>query len=212
MFKSVAPGSKAVPRIVDHAQRREQLAQLAVGLIQRRGAERATVRGIARAGGFSVGVLNHYFRSKDQLLAFTFEWLAQQTFTELDRTLAVTPPGLARVRAALEFMVPSAAAPSFIAIWVGLWSGATRNPALARIHRGYYTRWRRRLRLLLREAVRRGEIAAPPSLPLAVDLLTAGIDGFWIGGSFEPRRFAGRRRRALVAALMKAVLSARSGR
>jgi AcrR family transcriptional regulator len=199
-----------VPRIVDHVRRREEIARLAVRVIQREGAEHATVRRIATAGGFSIGVLTHYFKDKDELIAFAFQWVAREWYTELDAAIAASAPGLPRLRTALEFMVPTTAAPSFIRLWLSLWGGAMHNPALARVHRGYYARWRRYLIRHLGEAVRGGEIAAPPSPRDAVDLLTAGIDGIWIGSTFEPARFPVRRRRRLVAQLLHAVLGERT--
>jgi AcrR family transcriptional regulator len=195
-----------MPRIVDHDRRREEIARLAVRVIQQDGAECATVRRIARVGGFSIGVLTHYFRDKDELVGFAFQWVARQIFADLDAAVAGAAPGLTRLRAALEFMVPTTAMPSFIRVWLSLWGGAMHNPALARIHRDYYVRWRRYLRRYLVEAVQRGEITAPRSLRDATDLLTAAVDGHWIGATFEPRRFPRRRRRALVEQLLDAVL------
>ena len=195
-----------MPRIVDHVRRREQIAQLTVRVIQQEGAEHATVRRIAKVGGFSIGVLTPYFSDKDELIAFAFQWVARQSFAELDAAVAAAPPGLVRLRTALEFMVPTAATPSFIRVWLSLWGGAMHNPDLARVHRDYYARWRRYLCRYLDEAVRRREIAAPRSLRDATDLLTAAVDGFWIGGTFEPSRFPLRRRRALVAQLLATVL------
>jgi AcrR family transcriptional regulator len=195
-----------MPRIVDHDRRRADIARLAVRVIQQEGAESATVRRIARVGGFSIGVLTHYFRDKDELVGFAFQWVARQSFADLDAAVAGAAPGLTRLRTALEFMVPATATPSFIRVWLSLWGGAMHNPALARIHRDYYARWRRYLRRYLAEAVERGEITAPHSLGDATDLLTAAIDGYWIGATFEPRRFPPRRRRALVAQLLATVL------
>jgi AcrR family transcriptional regulator len=195
-----------VPRIVDHVRRREDLARLVVGVMQREGAEHATVRRIARVGGFSSGVLTHYFRDKDELVVFAFRWVARETFRGLEQAVAVAAPGLPRLRAALEFMVPATAAPSFIRVWLSLWGGAMRNPALARVHRDYYARWRRYLLRFLDEAVRRREIARPTSRRDAADLLTAAIDGLWIDAAFEPARYPPRRLRALVTQLLHAVL------
>jgi AcrR family transcriptional regulator len=195
-----------VPKIVDHVRRREDLARLVVAVVQREGAEHATVRRIARVGGFSSGVLTHYFRDKDELIVFAFRWVAGETFRELEHTVAALAPGLPRLRAALEFMVPTASAPSFIRVWLSLWGGAMRNPALARVHRDYYARWRRYLRRFLGQAVRRGQIAAPASARDAADLLAAAVDGLWIGATFEPARYPSRRRRALVSQLLRAVL------
>ena len=199
-----------MPRIVDHARRREEIARLAVQVIQDEGSESATVRRIARAGGFSIGVLTHYFRDKDELVAFAFQWLARQSFADLDAAVAAVPPGLARLRTALEFMVPAAGTRSFVAVWLSLWGGAMQNPALARVHREYYARWRRCLRRFLGEAVHCGELAAPHARQDAVDLLVAGIDGLWIGATFEPARYSARRRRLLVGQLLAVVLAPRA--
>ena len=199
-----------MPRIVDHDRRRDEIARLAVRVIQREGAEGATVRRIATAGGFSIGVLTHYFRDKDELIAFAFQWVAREWYAELDTAIAATGPGLPRLRTALEFMVPTTSAPSFIRLWLSLWGGAMHNPALARVHRSYYARWRRYLSRHLTEAARCGQIRAPRSPRDAIDLLTAGIDGIWIGSTFEPARFPVRRRRRLVAALLHSVLGARA--
>lgn len=195
-----------MPRIVDHARRREDIARLVVQVIQTEGLEHATMRRIANVGGFTIGVLAHYFKDKDQLIGFAFDWIARQTFAELDAVIAAVPPGLPRVRAALEYMVPQPGAGSFIAVWLGLWSGATRNPALARTHGEYYRQWRRRLRRYLADAERRGHAAPGQPIEETTDLLTAAIDGFWIGGTFEPRRFSRRRRRRLLDRLLASVV------
>ena len=198
-----------MPRIVDHVRRREEIARLAVRVIQREGAEHASVRRIAKAGGFSIGVLTHYFRDKDEMIAFAFRWVAREWFDELDAVTAVTAPGLARLHTALVFMVPTTSAPSFIRLWLSLWGGAVHNPTLARVHRDYYARWRRQLTGHLATAVRRGQVAAPRSMRDAIELLTAGVDGLWIGATFEPARFPIRRRRDLVAQLLRSVLRVR---
>ena len=168
----------------------------------------ATIRRIATEGGFSIGVLGHYFKDKDDLVAFAFQWMATQSFKELDVAVAAAAPGLGRLRAAMGFMVPAPGEPSFIAVWVSLWDGALKNPALARVHRAYYARWRRHLRRYVREAVVQGEIAPLESSDNAVDLLSAVIDGLWIGVTFEPGRYPLRRRRELVSRALRDVLGA----
>jgi AcrR family transcriptional regulator len=57
-----------VPKIVDHDERRQDLARAAVRVIDREGIEGATLREIAREAGYSTGVLGHYFGSRDEVL------------------------------------------------------------------------------------------------------------------------------------------------
>ena len=195
-----------MPRRVDAGQRRAEIAALVVDVIQREGAASATVRRVSDAGGFSIGVITHYFRDKDELIACAFDWLAERSFGELDKTLARAGPGLQRLRAALEFMVPLQRERSFPAVWLSLWSGAMHNPALADVHRRYYARWRRILRQCIAESARRDEIERPHALADAVDLLAAGVDGLWLAVTFEGGRFSGPRRRRLVSQLLTSVV------
>jgi AcrR family transcriptional regulator len=198
-----------MPKIVDHARRREELAALTLRVIRNEGSAAATVRRIASEGGFSIGVLRHYFKDKDDLVAYAFRWMATQSFADLETTCAAASPGIDRLRAAMEFMVPSPDFPSFMGVWISLWDGALKNPALARVHRDYYSQWRRHLRRYLAEAVRRGEIQPPSSIGDSVDLLSGAVDGLWIGATFEPRRYPARRRRRLVTAMIDALLVSR---
>jgi AcrR family transcriptional regulator len=195
-----------MPKRVDAGLRRAEIAALVVDVIQREGAASATVRRVSEAGGFSIGVITHYFRDKDELIACAFDWLAERSFDELDRTLAQAGPGLPRLRAALEFMVPRQGASSFPAVWLSLWSGAMHSPGLAGVHRRYYSRWRRILGQCMTEAARGGEIERPLAMADAVDLLSAGIDGLWLAVTFEGRRFSGPRRRRLVSQLMTSIV------
>jgi AcrR family transcriptional regulator len=197
-----------MPKIVDHDRRREEIAALTVQVIRTEGSASATIRRIATEGGFSIGVLGHYFKDKDDLVAFAFRWMATQSFKDLDAAVVAAGPGLVRLRTAMEFMVPAPGEPSFMAVWVSLWDGALKNPALARVHRDYYARWRRHLRRYVGEAVRQGEIVPPGSSDSAVDLLSAVVDGLWIGATFEPGRYPARRRRELIAQALRDVLGA----
>jgi AcrR family transcriptional regulator len=196
-----------MPRQVDTVRRRAQIAALVVDVIQREGASGATVRRVSEAGGFSVGVITHYFRDKDELIACAFEWLAGQSFEELGRALAGVPAGVPRLRAALAFMVPQAGTLSYPAVWLSLWSGAMHNETLAAVHRRYYRRWRRVLEAAVREAVALRQVPAPLRLRDTVDLLAAGVDGLWLAVTFERSRFGAGRRRRLVEELLDAVLS-----
>lgn len=195
-----------MPRQVDAGQRRAGIAALVIDVIQREGAASATVRRVSEAGGFSIGVITHYFSDKDELIAFACDWLAEQSFAQLDQSLARAEPGLARLQAALEFMVPQTQERSFPAVWLSLWSGAMHNPQLARVHRRFYARWRRVLAQCLTESARRGEIERPERMRDTIDLLAAGVDGLWLAVTFEGRRFSGPRRRRLVALLLRRVV------
>jgi TetR/AcrR family transcriptional regulator, transcriptional repressor of bet genes len=193
-----------MPKIVDHHRRREDLALLTLKVISAVGIENATLREIARRGGLSLGRLTHYFGSKDDLLAFAFRWLTEESFTELDRLATVHPPGRRRLEAAVEAM-SRFGEPAGIGLWLSVWERATRNPAFANEHRAFYARWRSYVRTCLSDtlALERTRLAG---LDEATDLILASVDGLWIEGAFEPERFAAARRRALLRLQLDALI------
>lgn len=65
-------GGNTLPRIVDHTERRRQVARAARGLILEQGLDNVTVREIASRVGYSTAVVSHYFRSKKELMFLVF--------------------------------------------------------------------------------------------------------------------------------------------
>jgi DNA-binding transcriptional regulator YbjK len=193
-----------MPKRVDHDERRAHLAELTVKVIEAEGAQNATLRRIAKEGGFTLGVITHYFRDKDDLVAFAFEWLAERSAAALEARLAAAPRGRARLVAALEHMVPVNGEASYPGVWLALWGGVRRTASLAVLHRTYYAHWRRTVRALVRAASPRPLSAA--ALKDAVDLIVTAIDGLWLGVMLEGRYYGRRRRRALIAALVERVV------
>ncbi|GAA1242678.1 TetR/AcrR family transcriptional regulator [Pseudonocardia aurantiaca] len=62
-----------VPKQVDHAERRALIADAVLAVIARSGLEEASVRHVAAEAGVSVGMVQHYFRSKDEMMRFALE-------------------------------------------------------------------------------------------------------------------------------------------
>jgi AcrR family transcriptional regulator len=57
-----------MPKIVDHDQRREEIAHVACHLVAMHGFEKATVARIARASGYTTGMVAHYYDSKQEII------------------------------------------------------------------------------------------------------------------------------------------------
>lgn len=67
-----------MPKIVDHDQRREQLAEAAWRVIRRDGVEGASVRSVADEAGMSLGSLRHYFTTQSELLEFSMRLVSER--------------------------------------------------------------------------------------------------------------------------------------
>jgi AcrR family transcriptional regulator len=57
-----------MPKIVDHAQRRDEIAHVACQVVAHYGFEQATVARIARAAGYTTGMVAHYYESKQDII------------------------------------------------------------------------------------------------------------------------------------------------
>lgn len=194
-----------MPKIVDRDQRRKEIAMLTLALMRSEGLENASIRSIARRGGYSMGVLTHYFRTKDELVVFTFRWLAEHTFAQLEGLRVRNPAGLARLEAAMDAHLPQASEPAALALWMSLWGRALRTPAFAREHRNYYRRWRAYIRECLDDAKRARRIPARLDVSEATDLLVAAVDGLWLAMTLEPRRFTRLQRKRLLRQTINAI-------
>lgn len=60
-----------MPRIIDHAQRRQEIAAIVEAILYEHGAEALTIRDVADRAGCSTTVISHYFRTKLEMLVFT---------------------------------------------------------------------------------------------------------------------------------------------
>lgn len=61
-----------MPRVADHDQRRDLLARAFCGQVARHGLPATTFARVAEDAGVSVGLIQHYFASKDELLRFAY--------------------------------------------------------------------------------------------------------------------------------------------
>ena len=77
-----------MPKQVDHAARREELAAALWRLVMRDGIEAASLRKVAAEAGWSTGSLRHYFTTQSDLLAFAMELVEQRV---RERVAALEP-------------------------------------------------------------------------------------------------------------------------
>jgi AcrR family transcriptional regulator len=67
-----------MPKIVDHEQRKELLAEAAWRVIRREGLEGLSVRRVAEEAGVSLGSLRHYYETHAELLAYSMRLISDR--------------------------------------------------------------------------------------------------------------------------------------
>jgi AcrR family transcriptional regulator len=192
MSKTAEKAKLDMPKIVDAAQRREEVLEATWRVMARSGIDRVSIREIAAEAGCSTGVIAHYFKNKDDVLMSA---LLRVSRREADRIRARTAglKGVAALEAIIEEVLPVGEERTLeMAVWMSFWGRAVGDARLVAEQRRHYAAWRAVLRRHLREAVELGEIREVDYQAEAIRL--AGlIDGIGIQAVFEPHRLSGRR-------------------
>lgn len=79
-----------MPRLVDHDDRKDVLARAVWALVARHGLEVVSMRSVAAQAGVSVGRLQYYFASKDDLLLHSLARAHQWMETRINERVAHT--------------------------------------------------------------------------------------------------------------------------
>ncbi|MFJ9848185.1 TetR/AcrR family transcriptional regulator [Streptomyces sp. NPDC101150] len=98
-----------MPKKVDHEARRQEISEALWRIASTRGLDGASLRDVAAEAGISLGRLQHYFRTKDEMLAFALQHinrLADHRIRERIAALAGEPSPREVLRACLSGMLP----------------------------------------------------------------------------------------------------------
>lgn len=76
-----------MPKIVDHDERRERIVEIVAEMLATVGAEKTTIREIARQSGYSRGFIEHYFHNKEELISKTIRWINERSLQRANAAL-----------------------------------------------------------------------------------------------------------------------------
>ena len=185
-----------MPRVVNHEERREEIAEAAWRVIEREGLAGADLREIAREAGHTTGVITHYFRDKRELMTFAFGLLVDRSTARMARASAEA--GLAE---ALAQVLPlDNERRRETAVWLALVGASLTDPQLAEGLRLRYRQAREAMLPVFRTALEEVPGEDPEDIG---DELLAVVDGITVDALSDPERYPpGRQlvllRRALV--------------
>jgi TetR/AcrR family transcriptional repressor of bet genes len=177
-----------MPKVVDHEQRREELAAAVWRLASRDGLDAVTLRAVAAEAGWSTGALHHYFADKEELLLFAFQTVAGRIGRRVEAAKATAGEPLELVRALLAIGLPlDAERQDETRLWFSYLGLALTRPPLARAQRLAYRAWRGLVADALRDAQERGHVDPAVDVEREAAGLVALVDGLAVQASFEPR-------------------------
>lgn len=192
-----------MPKQVDADARRAELAAATRRAILRRGLEGVTLREVAREAGWSVGVLTHYFETKDELLRYS---LADPTWV-MNRFTSMEPDGLGSIRRLLARLLPtSSGMREMWQVWMTFWVSWPGDSGWDEERRTRQRRFRRYCRELIIHARDRGELCPARDASADGDALATLIHGLGVQATLDPRGWSARRQRAELDAFFDARL------
>jgi AcrR family transcriptional regulator len=128
-----------VPKVVDHEQRRQQIAAAVWRLASTSGLESVSLRQVAAEAGISMRLVQYYFESKDRMLLYALqhlnEVLEQRVRARLD--LGREPTAREIIRASLVELVPVDEHGRMVSlVFIAFFVRALNDPALGEAFRG----------------------------------------------------------------------------
>ncbi|WNS45647.1 TetR family transcriptional regulator C-terminal domain-containing protein [Paenibacillus sp. MMS20-IR301] len=132
-----------MPKIVDHDERRNHLAEAAWRIIRRDGLEAVSVRNVAREAGMSLGSLRHYFASQFELLAFSMRLVSEKVYRRTGAFESTGNPRQDVERLIHELMPIDEERRAEAEVWLAFVGRAAADPAIQalkrEVHHGLYS-------------------------------------------------------------------------
>jgi AcrR family transcriptional regulator len=173
-------------------RRRREVCEAACRVIVRNGLETTTMRDISREGGFTTGVLTHYFPDKHAVIMGAFLAVSDNWFAELRRRLAAAGTPDEQLIALVHLALPSdPGRRAEYRLWSEMWNYAGRDPGFAAQLVKTDAVWEHEIRGVLDRAREAGLLANIDAAAEAA-VLARLIDGLglraWVGGNWEDAR------------------------
>jgi AcrR family transcriptional regulator len=165
------------------AAQRERILSAAEQLLVTHGVERSRLRDVAEAAGVSVGTVQHYFDTRDQLIEDLFDWSAERRLRLWLTSVPAEGDPWERLVALLSASLPEPALWRS-RIWIEFCAMARDDTLRARLDR-FYDAWRPPFRAAIESGIEAG--AFRPMIPVEdiVDLFVIVGDGAAVGISLN---------------------------
>ncbi|MEX2298670.1 MAG: transcriptional regulator BetI [Dongiaceae bacterium] len=168
--------------------RRFQLIEATIDTVARKGFTDLTLADVADAARLSRGIVNFYFRSKEELLAETLRYMTheyEKTWRETMSRAGSDPAVRLRVMVDGDFG-PRTGSRKRVAVWYAFWGEARWRPEYLRICQEVSAQYFAETRILVEAIVTEGGYSN-----LDADLVARGlnamIDGLWLDLLIEPK-------------------------
>lgn len=171
-------------------ERRRTLIAATLRCLAEQGAEQTTIRSICGEAGVSVGLVNHYYESKDALIADAYEQVSNDLLATLNEAAqAVEGDARAHLSAFFRASFSSVVLDSgLLRVWISFWSMTDKSDLVADVHDRTYGAYLATLEDML-EGLASNDPGHQMDTRLAAIGLSGVLDGLWLEWCLNPRTF-----------------------
>jgi AcrR family transcriptional regulator len=179
-----------LPKRVDHARRRDEIALVACRAIARHGFARATVAQIARAAGYTTGMVAYYFDSKQEIILAALRLILKRMDQRLLRAPVRARSGLLDVLS--EALPLDAQRRTECAFWTAFWGQLAADPHLKRLNAWVHREYRKLFERCLAEQWPESKSWRPAVRQQVLRSLTTFLNGVTTSAVSSPRDWPAR--------------------
>ena len=178
-----------MPRTADHDERRRQVAEALLRTIAKKGLAKTTFADVADELGASVGLVQRYFRSKDDLLRFGVEHLYKRGAERSDAVERTLPVRDLMFRIARTLLPLDEERRLELTVWLEFLPATVHDPDMAELHRATTRELVDGLAEGLDVAQHHGELSADLDTRAEAAALVAFTDGLTVHRLTSPDVF-----------------------
>jgi len=168
-------------RRLEPETRRRAIAEAVLAIAAREGLDAATVRDVAKEAGVSAGMVQHHFRTRDEMLQFACEYMVGRTSRKTnDKVLMLPEPRRGRdvLQTIFEEMLPlDDERRTGIRVWMAFLARAVVEPPMEAFMRATHVNTHRMIAGILADEQGKGRIPPETDVDREAISLFALVDG-----------------------------------
>lgn len=196
MIKGVVREDNLMPKIVDHAQKKMEIAAAACSTIFKMGFEKAKLIDIGKKAGCTTGAITHYFSDKNEVLIAAWDYAYTDLMKQMEDASNRKPYSLIEV---LSQSLPINMRSKILTkVWMMLAIRSLDNTSLAKKQISISRLWNKRIEKELRKAQRLGEVEQQINLEFESKAISIVINGICLRAIIDPKSYPAKQQLKLL--------------
>lgn len=176
-------------RALSKERRRQQLIDATIKCISKKGLGSLTLADVAQEAGLSQGIVNLHFKSKDNLLSETLQFLVEDYDTQFMQTVERSSVAAEALLALMEMdLKPAICDRKKLSVWFAFWGEVKAVPTYQKICAAYDDKFDEIIRQLCERIIGEGDYT-DVNAQTVTDTLSSMTDGLWLSFLINPKSF-----------------------